>query len=268
MMNYCRQWCLFFVVALSVGFTSCKKEEDAASPLQTPTSTVTGILYQTKVVSQDTTWMPIDTERKMIVVLGSSTAAGYGASQIDSSWVNRLKARLRNEQKPVHVINLGVPGYSTYQLLPKGSIVPNERPKVDSCKNITAAFRFHPSLVIINLPSNDIGNNYSDGEILNNYAQITHKLDSAKVPYIITGSQPRNFATVAQRQRLKTLNDELLAAYPGHIDSYLAQLSTSTWSIQSTYMAGDGIHLNDKGHYVIFQSIFNFPIFKSIIGYN
>lgn len=266
MINYCKHSCVLLLTAISLCFVSCKKESGDLPSVTT--STPNADLYQSKVMSQDTILAPDDTVRKMIVVLGSSTAAGYGASVRDSSWVNRLKARLRADQKPVHVINLGVPGYSTYQLVPTGSAVPDQRPKPDSCKDVTAAFKFHPSLVIINLPSNDIGDNYTDDEILNNYAKITHKLDSAKVAYIITGTQPRNFPTTAQRQRLKTLNDKLLAAYPGRVDSYLSQLSTSTWSILSTYMAGDGIHLNDKGHYVVFQSVFNFPIFKSIIGYN
>lgn len=209
---------------------------------------------------------PIDTT-KFIVVLGSSTAAGFGASVADSCWVGRLYGKLLADKKAIKVVNLGKGGYTTYQLMYTDAPVVPRRPVVDTNKNVTAALKFKPSLVIINLPTNDVAANYRDEEIINNYRLIINVLELNNVQYIITGSQPRNFKTLDQRKRLKILNDKLIAAFPGHIDDYLRKISTATWAIQKNYAAGDGIHLNNNGHKVIFQSLIDFPIFKRVAGY-
>ncbi|MEM6349031.1 MAG: hypothetical protein AAF927_34410, partial [Bacteroidota bacterium] len=50
-----------------------------------------------------------------IVVLGSSTAAGSGASSSDSAWVNRYRQYLQSINPDNQVVNLAQGGYNTYR---------------------------------------------------------------------------------------------------------------------------------------------------------
>jgi len=199
------------------------------------------------------------------VILGSSTAAGDGANPIDSSWVKRMTATINKDTTKANVINLASAGYVTYQAMPTGSRTAS-RPDPDTTRNITKALSYKPALVIIAFPSNDIANNYSDEEIMGNYARMTHMLDSAKVQYIVGGTQPRNFATADQKTRLKTLNDKIISAYNIHVDESLDQLSNPDYSIKTIYSAGDGIHLNNAGHNVIYVATMKQPVLTQMLG--
>jgi acyl-CoA thioesterase-1 len=210
---------------------------------------------------------PADTANKIVVVLGSSTAAGNGASKPDSAWVNRLQSRMIADQKNTKVINLAYPGYTTYQVMPNSFAWPVGRPSTDRNRNITKALTLHPDLIIINLPTNDIAGNYSDAEIMSNYQAVVKIMNDAKIDYIITGTQPRNFPSTDQRMRLKTLNDQIIQNFSGHVNSYLAKLSTSTYSILDIYSAGDGVHVNDKGHRIIYESFIKWLQYKNLLGY-
>jgi acyl-CoA thioesterase I len=251
---------LLTIVALS----ACKKESMTQEDLG-PNSATVNIPANP---ANDPARPAKDTTNKVIVVIGSSTAAGFGASSPDSCWVGRLRLRIKGDKKKIRVINLGIGGYTTYQLLPTGTMsdIPR-RPKPDTNANVTAALKYQPDLVVINLPSNDIGANFRDDEILKNYRTIVRLIASARSEFVITGTQPRNFPTVAQRNRLKILNDKLSIDYPQNISDYLKKLSTPTYAIQRIYGAGDGVHLNNRGHDVIYRSVIASPIFKSVAGY-
>lgn len=250
---------LFVILAIS---SSCKKDsltddgfDSSVGPINIPASVDPDPIKQ-------------DTVNKYIVVIGSSTAAGYGASVRDSCWVARLRSKLVGDNKKFKVINFGVGGYTTYKLMPTGYVSEIEkRPQVDTNRNVTAALKYHPALVIINLPSNDIAANFRDEEILKNYRVIIRTIASSRAEYIITGSQPRNFPAIEQRKRLKIINDKMISEYPTHIDDYFKKISTPTFGILKKYSAGDGIHLNNAGHRVIYQSIYDFPLFKNVADY-
>jgi acyl-CoA thioesterase-1 len=260
---YCRKLKVFFLLLLIVTASACRKnsltDEDLGnsnSPINIPSNPL----------DIDPAAPPIDTT-KTIVVLGSSTAAGFGASKADSCWAGRLNGKLMADKKAFKVVNLGVGGYTTYHLLPTSTAPKRWRPAVDTNKNVTAALKLKPALIIINLPSNDIGANFRDEEIMLNYRAMVRIIASNNVPYIITGTQPRNFITTEQRKRLKTLNDKLINAFPGHIADYLRKLSTPSYNIYKPYSAGDGIHLNNRGHNIIYQTISNFSVFKAVANY-
>ncbi|MBK8969075.1 MAG: SGNH/GDSL hydrolase family protein [Lewinellaceae bacterium] len=59
-----------------------------------------------------------------IAVIGSSTAAGQGAEPPEKAWVNRYRAYLKSLHPDNDVINLGLGGLQTFQLLPTGFAVP------------------------------------------------------------------------------------------------------------------------------------------------
>jgi lysophospholipase L1-like esterase len=200
----------------------------------------------------------------LVVILGSSTAAGDGANPIDSAWAYRIQGVVSQNGSKAKFINLAVPGYTNYHAMPTGYHMPN-RPAPDTAANITKALSLRPSLVIINFPSNDIADNYTGDEIMHNYSVMTHMLDSAKVQYIVFGNQPRNFPTYNQRYREKTLNDTIVNVYTIHANDVFAPLSTSTYMIKPAYSSGDGIHLNNSGHALIMNATLKQPIFMQVV---
>ena len=131
-----------------------------------------------------------------IVVLGSSTSFGTGATVYDSSWVGLFTAYVKRRNVLNSVVNLGIPGYTTYQnLRPTGYIPPAGRPSPNSGFNITAALLEHPNAIIINMPSNDAVNNYTIAEQQSNFEAAIRLADSANIPVWVTTTQPRNLLT-------------------------------------------------------------------------
>jgi acyl-CoA thioesterase I len=204
------------------------------------------------------------TNSATIVIIGSSTAAGVGATPSDSAWVNRVRLATLTNKRSLYFINLAVAGYTTYQGMPNGYNMVN-RPAVDTARNITKALSYKPSLVMITYPTNDVANNYTDDEIMDNYKQMVYLLDSAKVKYIVFGTQPRNFTEAAQRERLKTLNDKIKTTYAAHLNDNFDAFATSELMIKPELSYGDGVHLNNAGHYIIVQSVLTNTIFQGVI---
>lgn len=204
-----------------------------------------------------------------IVVLGASTAAGKGASVPDSAWVNRLRVEALKLNPRSVINNRAQGGYTTIEAMPTGYSAHNRT--ADPARNITYALSQKPDLVMITMPGNDVASGYPDAEILSNFAKIASMLDSAKVPYIMFGLQPRN-STDDVRLRLKNLNDKMAAIYTTRGNNYFNQLSTPELKLipelstgDGTGANGDGIHLNNKGHKLIMNIVLNHPIFQQVI---
>ncbi|HNP54862.1 MAG TPA: SGNH/GDSL hydrolase family protein, partial [Ferruginibacter sp.] len=134
-----------------------------------------------------------------IVVLGSSTAFGTGATTYDSSWVGRFTTYVKNKNINNQVYNLGIPGFTTYNnLCPIGFVPPANRPSPVAGFTITDALALTPDAIIINMPSNDAVNDYTISEQQANFERAMHLADSANIPVWVTTTQPRNFLTSTQ----------------------------------------------------------------------
>jgi len=205
-------------------------------------------------------------ETPTIVILGSSSAKGKGASTSSKAWVELMKSKLKKDNKIVRVVNLSEGGYTTYHIMPDGNKVAN-RPAPDKARNITKALSYKPFLIIINLPTKDVEKKYTDKEILNNYAKLRTLVVKENVNYLVTGTQPRNFTEKSQRTRLLELNEQMVSLDPAHIVDVLKKLSIQSFKIKKTYAFTDGIHPNDRGHAVINGYVFNAPLFKQLMGY-
>lgn len=205
--------------------------------------------------------------KKILVVLGSSTAFGTGATPIDSSWVNKVRLKLTNEKKGDTVYNLAVAGYTTYQIMPAGTNANANRPSPDPASNINKAISLKPDLIIINMPSNDIAAGYSTAEIIANYNTIVKVINTANIPFIITSTQPRNLPQLEERKRLQSFNDDLLKIVPANVlDIYSSLTDFSNFNILPDLGAGDGIHLNNKGHAVIYKKVVEDDRFKKVFA--
>ncbi|MBU1116827.1 MAG: T9SS type A sorting domain-containing protein [Bacteroidetes bacterium] len=195
-------------------------------------------------------------ESKFILVLGSSTAAGVGVTTNDSAWVTRYKKYVQQRNTAVNVINLAVGGYTTYEILPNGYVTPANRPSPAIGHNITKALSYSPIAIIINLPSNDAAYNYSVEEQLFNYSVVMNKADSANVPVWVATTQPRNLTDI-QRQSLMDVRDSTYSIWGDSAIDFWSTIADESGKIVSTYGSGDGIHLNNAGHRILFNRVVN-----------
>lgn len=243
---------LYTCIALATFFFACGKSENA--DIKDPGT------------NPSTPGNPVSTkaDSATIVIIGSSTAAGMGATPADSSWVNRLKLATKENKRILTYYNLGIVGLTTYQGIPK-SYTKSGRPATDTLHNITAALSFRPSLVIMSYPTNDVANDYTDDEIMDNFTEMIRLLDSAKVKYIIFGTQPRNFPDAAYRLRLKTLNEKMSTAFGAHFSNVYDTLAAEDGTIKAAVAYGDGIHLNNTGHDILYHIIAAHAVFQGVI---
>lgn len=189
-----------------------------------------------------------------IVVIGSSTAAGAGASPLDSAWVNRYRYSLQQLNPANQVINLALGGYNTYRLMPDGFTPPSNRPAPDTLRNITKALSLQPDAIIVNLPSNDAAAGFSLEEQLANFDTIVHRARQAQVPIWVCTTQPRNFSTDKVLIQLQA-RDSILARYGNQTINFWDSLATPEGLLSSIYNAGDGIHVNNAGHQLLFTRV-------------
>lgn len=178
-----------------------------------------------------------------IVVLGSSTAAGAGASSGDSAWVGRYRNHLQTINPNNQVINLAVGGYNTYRLMPTGYQQPNGRPAPDIVRNITAGIAQNPDAIIVNLPSNDVGAGFSVAEQLSNFDTIVKRAETANIPIWICTTQPRNFSNPAQRQMQVEVRDSINWRYAPFTIDFWSTIAAFDHTIDPVYNSGDGVHL-------------------------
>ncbi len=191
---------------------------------------------------------------KKIVILGSSTAAGTGASPVSDSWVNLYAAYLQTLNASNVVVNLAVGGYTTYQELPTGTLPPNGRPNPDTSHNITAAIAQNPNAIIVSLPTNDTADGYTLAETEANFATIAAAAAAAHIPIWVSTSQPRNLGTTGQNG-LITLRDWINTTYGRHALDFWTTVANSDGSINTPYGYGDGIHLNNAGHQKLYNRV-------------
>jgi len=196
-----------------------------------------------------------------IVILGSSTAAGTGPKNIKNAWVNRYRNYLQSLNHDNEVINLAVGGYTTYHLLPTETAISPKRPKPDPQHNITKALTYDPDIIIINLPSNDAAYGYSVNEQIDNYKKICRPAYSLNIPIYVTTPQGRNMS----KEKLQiqfALKDSTYAIFRNKTIDFWTISALEDGSINHVYNSGDGVHLNDKGHKLLFEEVRKSVILK------
>lgn len=191
-----------------------------------------------------------------IVVLGSSTAAGTGTSVSDSAWVNRYRVAIQENSPGFDVINLAIGGYTTFQILPTGTTLPDGvNESIDVNHNVTKALSYNPCAIIINMPSNDATKYYDVQMQLDNYKIISDLASEAGIKVWIATPQPRNFSDPVQTQIQFDLFDTLPDIYGDYTIDFWTDIADENGRVVSDYDAGDGIHLNNAGHRILFERV-------------
>lgn len=189
-----------------------------------------------------------------IVVLGSSTAEGIGPDSPDSAWVSRYRRHLQAMNPQHEVINLAKGGYTTYHLLPTGTQPPGGRPQPDPEWNITHALALVPDAIIINLPSNDAARGYAVEEQLANYDVMLEAAEAKGVPVWIATTQPRNLDGAGRRAQV-AMRDSTFARFAPRAIDFWTGLAEDDATIKPAYDSGDGVHLNNRAHALLFQRV-------------
>jgi acyl-CoA thioesterase I len=226
-------------------------------------------------------------QKKKIVVVGSSTAYGFGATPDpprDSSWVNRTKRYFRGLGIIDTLYNLGNPSTTTYAGMPTGFIPPTNVVvngitynrssfQPDSSHNISKALSFNPDIVIINYPTNDIGDDFLMKEefLFNLRTMYVAVVAAGKVCYVTT-TQPRNYLSAKEKDTLYIAKDSILQEYTYRslnfydtiVDPKGTPTNPITLNINPIFDHGDGIHVNNAGHNLLFQVVMNRNIFPIV----
>lgn len=192
-----------------------------------------------------------------VVVLGSSTAEGVGATVQDSAWVDRLNHWLGENGSNYTLTNLAVGGFTTYHIRPDGSDN-GSNPSVDTDHNITKALSLNPDYLIINLPSNNANSLISADTTMAHYREIKELADQAGIKTFIVTPQPRNFGPSSpKRVILLEELDSVRAGFGSYVIDVFDSLADENEMIEPSLEAvpNDGIHLNDDGHAYIFSEV-------------
>lgn len=198
------------------------------------------------------------TPAKTIVVLGSSTAEGTGASSPDEAWVAQFADYVAELNGTSVVHNLGSGGTTTEDILP---VAEGGR----SGTNIEEAISLGADGIIINMPSNDTATGMLPSESIDNYDRIIELAAEQEIVVWITTTQPRTLSA-ADSLELIELRDLTISNYPhNHIDFWtrLAQGEDNA-RINPEYDAGDGIHLNDAGHEILYRRVIGSGFIESL----
>lgn len=190
-----------------------------------------------------------------IVILGSSTSEGIGASSPNSSWVGLYTTMLTKLNSKYKIVNLAKAGYSTWHLCPTGYHAPNQIVYPDVERNITKALSLNPDAIIINLPANDLVYKVPLDIQKKNFDLIVETALRDSVPVWITTTQPRNGLSEVDLKYQLEMRDWIQSHYGNRAIDLWSGLATSEGALKSQYAYVDGVHLNDNGHALVFKII-------------
>jgi lysophospholipase L1-like esterase len=186
-------------------------------------------------------------------VIGSSTAAGVGATP-GNSWTALIGSAYAG--KGVGILNLGVGGSVTYDGL--GAEVPptDGRPPPDAAHNVDAALAQGARFILLGYPSNDVAFGYTADETVRNHQWIAWTALQHGMPTMVLGSQPQRWIPTGWAAQTFIDDDARLADFFGPCFVELrSALAMPDNSLNPAYDSGDGQHLNDAGHYVIYTRV-------------
>ena len=208
--------------------------------------------------------------QKDLAIVGSSTSACTGPTNINNCYVNRLYAYY-NAVPPNDTSidnSFSVSGYNIFRGMPTGYVPNSSDPlrQPDPGHNITAAIASHPNVILVNYPSNNFDIIPSDS-ILLCMRIIRNAATQAGIPCFITTTQPRtsgSFSTSAVKKKLAILKDSVLEEF-GYfaVDFYTLLINPADSSIR--YDAGDGTHMNDIGHDTLFRRVLRKNVFLATL---
>jgi lysophospholipase L1-like esterase len=182
-----------------------------------------------------------------LIIIGSSTAAGVGASSPDVSWGGLLK-KWAKDNRDLQIENLAAAGTLT-----KDAICTDE-------KSVTQrAFALGAKFLIVSYPSNDATADIPPEQSVENIRSILRCASNRGIKVAVMSTLPRSGLSQNQRKAIAQF-DSILSREIGScfIDVQLALADTTGLNPRTNLSAGDGVHFNNNGHYVIYTIVKNF----------
>lgn len=191
-----------------------------------------------------------------IAVIGSSTAAGDGASDGDRAWVGLLESDLAAALTGrLSMWNFAEGGYTAYELEP-GS---GARGSVDD------ALAVRPDLLVVALAgSNDLTPEITTEKFISQLVSVRDAATAAGTPTFFMGILPKTFSQ-GERELLASWNQAMQQSFrscwvPGaaaphqacFIDVFDA-LASAELGLAPELDSGDGSHPNDAGHMTLYR---------------
>jgi acyl-CoA thioesterase I len=191
-----------------------------------------------------------------LAILGSSTAAGTGATQPHQSWASLLQTWLISHHN-TSVINLAEPGALTHTALCASYFTPlSQYPRR---KNMTLALRQGASKFIIAFPSNDTTHGINAEQTIKNILDLRQCAKNNNARIAVMSSLPRSGLSDQQNTIIQQIDATLLKEFGAcFIQSRTALADKDNINAKREYSAGDGVHFNDAGHQALFYVVKNF----------
>lgn len=199
-------------------------------------------------------------QQKTLAVLGSSTAAGVGASTPSNSWVAMVSEHFTTNGLLGTTHNLSLSGSNPYIAMPTGYDPPTGRPDPQEDHNITRAIQLGADIVIVSFVSNNFNtanDSLSDAEVRFTLESICNEAAANGMSCFVTTTQPRTGFGTTGRDRLRRLKDSIINWFgPYAINFFDPLVNPADNTIQEQYrFSGDNIHINDAGHEVLYQQV-------------
>ena len=179
-----------------------------------------------------------------VVVMGSSTALGTGASIPGNSWAGLLDTHITTSFPNSSLVNIAKDGISSFSLLSTG----------DPDANIDKALAENPTIIIVNMPSNDVNNNIPEATTIANYTTIRDLAAAQGVDMFFTTTQPRNFSDFSKRQLLQIQAQTIRDTFSPFVIDIYDELADSDLRLKPVYAADANSHLNDLGHLYLYET--------------
>ncbi|MDQ7862006.1 SGNH/GDSL hydrolase family protein [Peribacillus frigoritolerans] len=201
-------------------------------------------------------------ERVIVSLLGSNGTSGTGASKTSNSWAGRLEKSLRadsDDLETLSFINHGHEGYSTEDLI-KG-------------KKIEAVIQDDPDLIIIENPL--INNHYqslsleqTEKDLESIMAKLQKELPNAKIlllsPNPVANGKSENSLGLNYLDYIKVSEQVIKTnkwSYLNSKEEIEKKLSKKNMRL-ADILTNDNIHPNDQGHYIWFEVLQEYFMFK------
>jgi lysophospholipase L1-like esterase len=202
--------------------------------------------------------VPAGLEAFHITVIGSSTAAGIGASNGELNWVTLLDdALVAKVRASYSTSNLAVGGYTALDITP-GSGLPG---------SIDQAIAEKPDLIIVAIAgSNDLAPGFTTERFIAQLVSVRELAKAAGIPTFFMSTLPKNL-TPGERDLLEQWSVAMTSEFsqcwipgttkayaPCYIDVFQA-LADSSLGLAAQFDSGDGQHPNDAGHALLFRAV-------------
>lgn len=193
-----------------------------------------------------------------LALVGSSTAAGVGASSPNSSWAGLLSS-WQVQTGRGRILNLAEPGALTSTGLCVKDRLVNSAPARSPRNSVETALALGSKRIILSFPSNDLVAGWPASRTLENVARMAACARAAGATIAVMSSLPRAHLTPAQLKTMAEINQALRKTYGAcFLDVHTALADAGSIDARPEYSAGDGIHFNDEGHRVLYVQVRDF----------